>query len=111
MPRPNNAWEKKYGKHSQAEAKKTLLSASDDVLSACMKIGAGVPEAQAIMLQAIRKLSSIDAVMILLDADDMGMHGEKIVKAFHEWSKRDYEKMVKGLFDRDPSLVALLKAI
>lgn len=100
MPRPNKEWEKKYGTHSKTPAKKTLLTMADDVLSATRKLAQGYPEAQAILLQMVRKLPEIDQVMRLLDADDMGLHGYKIVKAYHGWAGNDYEKLAKGLKDR-----------
>lgn len=107
MPRPSKEWEKKYGK--QAQAKQAKLTGSDNVLSAAEKLAAGVPEAQAIVLMAIRRLPEIDRVMRLLDMDEMQMYGSKIVAAYHGWACNDYTTLMDGVKNRDSSLVAFIK--
>jgi len=107
MPRPNKAWERKSGK--QAQPKRTLLRESDSVFSATTKLSLGMAEAQNILLMAIRKLSPGQQVIRLLDADDMELHGNRIIKAYHEWAGNDYEKLVAGLENRDAGLVAFIK--
>lgn len=104
MPRPNKNWEKKYGNRS--EQRRTLLNIHDDVLSASEKLACGVPEARGIILQMMRhatklpEMSGPRSMMLLLDMDDMGIHGQKIVKAYHEWAGDDYLKLAKGLQER-----------
>ncbi len=107
MPRPNKQWERKYGK--KPEQKKHLLSGLDDILSAAEKLACGAKEANTIILMALRH--SEEPFMRLLDMDDMQMHGQRIVRAFYEWSKHDYDVLIKGIAVRDESLIRFINSI
>ncbi len=109
MVRPNKQWEKKYGK--QTAKKEIRLSMNDDILSASAKLTGNVPEAQAILLQALRHLDMPAACMRLLDMDDMQMYGNRIVQAYHNWAKNDYQKLVAAVQDRDPNLLAFIRSV
>jgi hypothetical protein len=109
MPRPNKEWEKKYGGKKQ-QTKKYLLSMSDNVLSASEKLAGDRSEAQMIILQMCRKISS-EPAFIMLDMDDMQMFGHRIVKAYHEWAGNDYVKLARGIKDRDASLIAFINKV
>lgn len=104
MPRPNEKWIKKYGK--PPEKKKTLLNGNDDILSAAEKLAQGVGGAQAILLQALRRTQT--PFLDLLVMDDIQLYGDKIVRAYHEWANGDYDVLLKGIRQRDSSLIKFL---
>jgi hypothetical protein len=112
MPRPNRSWERKYGIQSKQPARQPRLSMTDDILSAARKL-AGQTEGFAIILQALRQahLSEGEQVIRLLDMDGMQMYGNRIVKAYHDWAKNDYGKLLQGVKDRDESLIVFINSV
>lgn len=97
MPRPNKNWERKYGK--KQEQHRSLLSGLDTVLSATEKLAKGNSEAESIILRAL----SLDAqpFMRLLDLDDMGLVGDRIVQVYKGYAKSDLNRFIKGVRDRE----------
>lgn len=108
MPRPNAQWQKKYGNHQSPKQGACVISLDDTAYSASIKLSKGNREAQAIILQMMRQTDA--GPMRLLDMDDMHMYGKRIILAYTQWAKHDYEKLVKGLLDRDPSLIRLINS-
>ena len=102
MPRPSKDWERRYGKTAQQQ-NKPLINGSDDTISAVRKLSCGVSEAQGILFQALRQTK--EPYHCLFAIDDMQLHGDKIVRAYHGWAERNYEKLLKGIKEKDPSLV------
>jgi hypothetical protein len=71
---------------------------------AIRKLSVGVFVAEAIMLQMFRTPVDTNTIIRLLDMDDMQMHGMRIVSAYHDWAKNSYDKLLKGIEDRDSNL-------
>lgn len=107
MVKPNKQWEKKYG--AKSKPKESRLSGDDTILSSCEKLAGGTQQAQVIILAALRKIPDSQCYLRLLDMDDMQMYGGKIVSAYREWAKNDYQKLIIGIENRDPSLVKFLQ--
>lgn len=104
MVQPSKQWKQRQGYIKKEQRREHLLSGSDDIFSGALKLAQGVPEAEGIILQMCRQRPGAD-FLVLLDMDDMQMYGHKIIKAYHEWARNDYEKLFNGIRGRDESLL------
>jgi hypothetical protein len=113
MPRPNARWQAKYDRMRTAYGGNpaTRLSGVDDVLSAAKKLSGSDAMAEGVILQALRPLSPIECVRVLLDMDSIQLHGNKIVRAYRDWAGNDYSKLVKAVSERDESLLRFIRTI
>lgn len=86
---------------------RTKINITGTVMDMLLQMGEGNPGALSI-LSKLWQLPGPDALMSILDLDDMNMRGSQIYVAWKDYCGEDMEKFKDSIRNRDPEMVRVV---